>query len=471
MMGVLGSSSSSLAITVVLGLILNAVVCYGGTSSNYSRTAFPTYNNTDMPVDSEAFYVPPGINSPQQVHITQGDHVGTAIIVSWITPTAPGSNIVLYWSTQENGTKIQLAEATIGAYRYYNYTSGFIHHANISNLQFNTKYYYQLGEGQYARTFWFVTPPAPGPDVPYTFGLIGDLGQTYNSNGALAHFQLDPLNGQTVLYLGDLSYADNYPFHDNVRWDTWGRFVERSAAYQPWIWTVGNHEVDWAPELGEPVPFVPYSHRYHTPYEAAGSTAPFWYSIKRGPAYIIVMAAYSAFGYSTPQYSWFNQEVLKVNRTETPWLIVLMHPPWYNSYHSHYMEGETMRGVYETTFVQNKVDIVFAGHVHAYERSIRVSNILYNITNGLCTPMKNLSAPVYFTIGDGGNEEGLSNAMYFPQPYYSASREASFGHGILDIKNRTHAYFAWHRNEDGYDVISDSLWLTNRYWYPTDDSN
>jgi hypothetical protein len=39
--------------------------------------------------------------------------------------------------------------------------------------QFNTKYYYQLGDGKYARTFWFVTPPAPGPDVPYTFGLIG----------------------------------------------------------------------------------------------------------------------------------------------------------------------------------------------------------------------------------------------------------------------------------------------------------
>jgi hypothetical protein len=52
-----------------------------------------------------------------------------------------------------------------------------------------------------------------------------------------------------MLYVGDLSYANDYPFHDNTRWDTWGRFIERVAAYQPWIWTAGNHEIDFAPEL------------------------------------------------------------------------------------------------------------------------------------------------------------------------------------------------------------------------------
>lgn len=63
------------------------------------------------------------------------------------------------------------------------------------------------------------------------------------------------------------------------------------------------------------------------------------------------------------------------------------------------------------------------------------------------------------------------SSMTQPQPAYSAFREASFGHGILDIKNKTHAYFAWHRNDDGYAVMADSVWLTNRYWDPTDDSN
>jgi hypothetical protein len=43
---------------------------------------------------------------------------------------------------------------------------------------------------------------------------------------------------------------------------------------------------------------------------------------------------------------------------------------WYNSYNYRYMEGESMRLMYEPWFVKYKVDVVFAGHVHAYKCTV-----------------------------------------------------------------------------------------------------
>lgn len=73
------------------------------------------------------------------------------------------------------------------------------------------------------------------------------MGQTYNSLSTFEHYLQS--GAQSVLYLGDLSYADRYEHFDGVRWDSWGRFIERSAAYQPWIWSAGNHEIEYAPHL------------------------------------------------------------------------------------------------------------------------------------------------------------------------------------------------------------------------------
>jgi hypothetical protein len=39
----------------------------------------------------------------------------------------------------------------------------------------------------------------------------------------------------------------------------------------------------------------------------------------------------------------------------------------------------------------------------------RISNINYNITNGMSAPVKDPSAPIYITIGDGGNVEGIAD--------------------------------------------------------------
>ncbi|KAL7178402.1 hypothetical protein ACSBR2_031531 [Camellia fascicularis] len=192
---------------------------------------------------------------------------------------------------------------------------------------------------------------------------LSDLGQTADSNRTLEHYMSNPIKGQAVLFSGDLSYADDHPNHDNTKWDTFGRFIEKSE------------ETD---------PFKPYLHRYYVPYKASQRKY-------------------------TPQYKWLEPKLPKINRYETPWVIVILHAPWYNTNHYHYMEGESMRVQFESLFVQYKVDIVFAGHVHSYERSERISNIKYNITNGLSLPVRDINAPVYITIGDGGNMEGIAN--------------------------------------------------------------
>ncbi|PIM99034.1 Purple acid phosphatase [Handroanthus impetiginosus] len=446
-----------------LWLLHFSEVCNAGVTSRYTRRL---YASVDMPIE---LFPPPESNAPEQVHITQGDHEGRGMmmlhmIISWVTQMHPTPNVVTYWEAEGKRSYKHRAHATTTTYRYYNYSSGFIT-LIFSHDIFDTKYIYKLGKHDETRRFSFRTPPQVGPDVPYIFGVIGDLEQTYDSNQTLERYVSNP-KGQAVLFIGDISYADNHPFHDNRRWDTWGRFAEKSTACQPWIWTAGNHEIDYAPEFEENTPFRPYKHRYHVPYRASQSTSPLWYSIKRASAHIIVLSSYSAFGTYTPQYNWLEQELPKVNRAKTPWLIVLVHSPFYNSYNYHYMEGEGMRVMFEPWFVKYKVDLVFSGHVHAYERSEQVSNVCYNITNGLSTPVKDASAPVYVTIGDGGNIEGLATSFTEPQPSYSAFREESFGHAILELKNRTHAFYKWHQNQDDEPTAADSTWFYNRYWYP-----
>lgn len=455
-----------MAMVVVMVVTLAVVGSVSGESagctSRYARRL--SQRGIDMPYNSSYFAKPVGENPPQQVHLTQGDYDGKAVIVSFVTSKLAMPK-VRYGTVRGKYPSVVTGYTT--QYTFHNYTSGFIHHVVISDLEFNTKYFYKVGEEEEgAREFFFTTPPAPGPDTPYAFGVIGDLGQTFDSATTVEHYLKS--YGQTVLFVGDLAYQDTYPFHYQVRFDTWSRFVERSAAYQPWIWTTGNHEIDFLPHIGEITPFKPFNHRFPTPHDASSSSSPQWYAIKRGPVHIIVLSSYSAYGKYTPQYSWLVAELKKVDRKVTPWLIVLVHSPWYNSNTHHYIEAETMRVIFEPFIVAAKVDIVFAGHVHAYERTFPVSNIKYNITNGACIPEVNPASPTYITVGDGGNIEGLAIGFSEPQPHYSAFRESSFGFGLLDIKNRTTATWTWHRNQDGEAVSADSVILHNKIYVEKD---
>lgn len=49
----------------------------------------------------------------------------------------------------------------------------------VSCFQYDTKYYYKIGQGDSSREFWFQTPPKIHPDASYKFGIIGELFSFY----------------------------------------------------------------------------------------------------------------------------------------------------------------------------------------------------------------------------------------------------------------------------------------------------
>lgn len=199
----------------------------------------------------------------------------------------------------------------------------------------------------------------------------------------------------------------------------------------------GNHE------YGSAETWQSYYARYPTPHEVSGSTNPCYWGKEVGVVHLIGLCSYAGFFENSTQYHWLtNYLATRLNRERTPWLVVMMHVPLYSSNTGHWGEGELFRLSVEPLLYEYGVDMILAGHVHSYERTVPV----YNNKPNPC-------GPTYLNLGDGGNYE----AAYVPwrnvtgtptnsgSPW-SAFRESSFGVGSFVILSETHANYSWHRH-------------------------
>ncbi|GAB4814669.1 hypothetical protein N2152v2_001715 [Parachlorella kessleri] len=353
--------------------------------------------------------------------------------------------------------------------------------------------------------------PGDVDQLPISIGLIGDLGQTLNSSATLKHLRHH--HPDLVWHVGDSSYADNYCSDasetycklssDQRRWDTWARLTERLFSRVPIMHIHGNHDREMqtnhnyrtfaAINARYPVPTDPRvintSPNYAATYldvhglkperfvnEAKVQPNNSYYSQRLPGTHFIVLSTYLPYGRHSKQYAWFQAELSKVDRSRTPWLILMFHASARNNYAVHFKEVEEFMQLFEPLFYQHQVDMIFNGHTHAYEFTYPMLNYTVNP----CGPM-------YICIGDGGNMEGLARffideypppycdnpgkfapPIYQPspsgkavltfqdgkfcpesQPKWSLMRDPSFGHGMLTLHNATHAEWKWYRNQDG----------------------
>lgn len=410
------------------------------------------------------------------------------------------------------------------------YQSPILHHVLLKGLQPGQTYHYSVGGAHPNGTS---TPDSAefsfrmlgGLPRELRVGVIGDPGQTYNTSRVLQ--QLADSKPDVVVMLGDLSYADLYfpnqtdanwsfaspPATQQLRWDAFARLTEPLLARVPGIYIGGNHETE-IQTLAGGATFTAFNARYPGPQDPSRiDTAPNtashylnatdkmqfaneseyevhsgYFSLELPHTKVIALSSYLPYSPASRQFRWAAAELAAVDRTATPWLVVIMHSAPRMSYGTDwgmFKELEEFMSFYEPLFYQAQVDLMLSGHVHAYERTLPN----YNYTVDPC-------GTAYIVIGDGGNAEGpeshfvdsatppaycadqslytqpnyqptttgrptltYQDSVFCPtsQPAWSAFREPSFGHASLTIANGTTADWAWHRVQNDTLVEADGV--------------
>lgn len=72
-------------------------------------------------------------------------------------------------------------------------------------------------------------------------------------------------------------------------------------------------------------------------------------------------------------------------------------------------------------------------------------------------------APVYLTLGAGGNHEGhpWGYRNDDPEPWVAKRTMKDYGYGNLFVANATHARFQWVRDRTTDNSFEDIVWFTN----------
>ncbi|EEY57710.1 Iron(III)-zinc(II) purple acid phosphatase, putative [Phytophthora infestans T30-4] len=361
--------------------------------------------------------------------------------ISWATDVKTMTSSVRYGLSKDDLSMLQQSEEPCEQYDFCSYTSPWLHHVTIpgDKLEPNTNYYYQCGDetGGWSTVYTFKTAIPVGNETSQTFGVIGDLGQTEYSEQTIRHLAGYHSTMSAIVCAGDLSYADS----EQYRWDRWGKLVEPLIARMPWMTAPGNHEVE-RPCQADVSEFVAYQTRFRMPYDRKDQLQRrnLYYGFRVGLVHFIILTPYVDSTPTSPQYEWVQQEFQRVDRSVTPC----------NTAHQGLEPHMVMKKHMEDILYRNKVDVVLAGHVHAYERSHPAYKEKV-VEDG----------PVFVVLGDAGNREGLAPTYFDPQPEWSAFRQADYGFSLLNVVNRTHASMQWFEDRaEGDAILRDTVALT-----------
>jgi 3',5'-cyclic AMP phosphodiesterase CpdA len=198
------------------------------------------------------------------------------------------------------------------------------------------------------------------------FGDSGTGGRAQQRVAALLK-QSDP---DLLLLLGDIVY----PHGGNKDYDS--KYFRPYAEWLhriPFFPALGNHDYGFKGAEKGRRRFEEGYHRIHH--------KPPYYSFDAGPAHFVSLDSNQAYGIEaaapigpgSPQRLWLEEDLAS---SKAPWKFVFLHVPLYTSM-THHGDNTFLRESLEPLFRKHKVDAVFQGHDHFYERSHPIGGILY----------------------------------------------------------------------------------------------
>lgn len=298
-----------------------------------------------------------GLSSIALANIANGPYLQN------VTP----NSITIMWLSEEDATGfVEYGETTnygrriSGRPEQLQNESMWVYELTLTQLSANTTYHYQVTSGSStSQDFTFKTA---GSGNRFKFAVFGDIQRRRNHSEIAQNIVAD--EAEIIVSVGDL------PAHGDELEDWQMHFFHQANAYLPIIpfyATIGNHDL-----MSNGLPY--YQQIFSLP--TNGEQERYYHFDYKNAKYIIIDSFYD-FSEGSMQYNWL-ENVLQQNSQQ--WTFVFFHKPAYSSGPDEKIDHNAQRYLVPL-FEKYNVDIVFSGHSHNYERSLK-DGVYYIVTGG-----------------------------------------------------------------------------------------
>lgn len=393
--------------------------------------------------------------TPDHIHASWAGPTDSTFAVNWRTDLSTRASVLLYGTDEgavaaadgpADDVRQQLGHHMLvatGLARADTLTR--LHEVHVCGLSPDTGYFYKVGgPGHWSDVYEFSTGPVIGSTNPWSFAATGDSRNQQENSWALSQKRLRDAAVDLQVFSGDAVFLGTL----QTDWDGFFEATDGDFAVQdlfaevPFMMANGNHDalaVNYVAQFAFPQDRT-------TGEQAQGEE---WYSFDYANAHFVILNDSVADDsvLAGPQAQWLRADLGSVDREKTPWIFAVHHRPFYTCLSNH-RPDTSLRTAWQPIFDEYRVDIVFTGHNHVYERSYPIRGL--NDAEGMLAP-----------AGAGGvpqiDGEGFASGTLYivaagvGAPLYGVSDECPTtnvaeslrNHVVVEIDDRTLSFTAY----------------------------